>query len=233
MPRQIDDNRANPHSPTCVRVLQLTPLVMAESMMLARLAVETHVHHADADIDVDRYLFGARTSRLEYRAFLARLYGFVMPLEAALANVPGLDQLVDVAERSKAPALLHDLVALGLELADLAELPQCLAVPGHRGAAGALGWMYVVERPMLATATLRHHLETRLPAEMAHASAYLQLYSGTAGARWRALGVAMDRVAETPAVGDRIVAAASDAFRTLARWRATELARVETFRIAG
>jgi heme oxygenase len=203
------------------------------SAMLARLAAETHVHHAEADADVDSYLFGPRTTRAEYRTFLARLYGFVMPLEAGLATVPGLDQFIDVGERMKAPALLHDLLALGYERSDIAELPQCLTVPPHRGAASALGWMYVVERPMMATATLRHHLETRLPGEMNVASTYLQLYNGIAGARWRDFGIALDCVAAMPAVGDRIVAAAQAAFRTLARWRLTELPRVETLRVAG
>jgi heme oxygenase len=201
--------------------------------MLARLAGETRVHHAEADADVDRYLFGTATTRGDYRVYLARLYGFVMPLEAALGSVPGLGEMVDIADRAKAPALLHDLVNLGTTLEELAELPQCLSIPVHRGPASALGWMYVVERPMLATSVLRRHLATRLPQEMAFASAYLQLYSGSLGARWRDLGIAMERVAQTQAIADRIVAAANDAFRTLARWRSTELAQSDRLRIAG
>src|SRR5260370_32114755 len=99
----------------CARVLQLALATMGDDLgMLARLAAETREHHAAADADVDRYLFRGTTTNYDYRMFLARIYGFVMPLEAALVAAPGLSEVLAFDARAKAPALLHDLVALGL-----------------------------------------------------------------------------------------------------------------------
>ena len=106
---------------------------------------------------------------------------------------------------------------MGMRPAAVARLPLCLAVPQFRGTAEALGWMYIIERSALAHAVIRRHLLTRLP-EVAHASAYLQSGGGLLGARWRKFGVVLDDVVMHPAIADRIVAAANDAFRGHRRW---------------
>jgi len=197
---------------------------MGEALhLLARLGRETLAHHADADADIDRFLFGAATTAAEYRTYLTRIYGFVVPLEAELATTPGLDLVVDVKPRAKAVHLLQDLLALGMTMHEAAELPQCTSVPPLRGPAAALGWMYVAERPMLASAVIRRHLATRLPSEMQNAAAYLSCYAGNVGTRWRELGEAMDRLAFANGIADRIVGAAHEAFRALHRWRTHDL----------
>jgi len=199
---------------------------MGEALrMLARLGRETGPHHADADSDVDRFLFAATTTVDDYREYLVRVYGFVQPYETALASTPQLDEMIDMRPRLKTPLLLHDLYALGMTDDDLAAIPVCMTVPTFRGAAGALGWMYVVERPVLASAVIRRHLQTRLPGEMASASAYLGAYAGQVGTMWRELGRAIERIAATPAVADRVVASAGEAFRVLHRWRTHDLQR--------
>jgi heme oxygenase len=93
--------------------------------------------------------------------------------------------------------------------------------------------MYVVERPLLASAVIRGHLATFLRPEMAYASCYLSCYAGQVGTMWRELGVAMDRVAYTPAVADLLVASAHQAFRTLQHFRNHELSQPSAIRIAG
>ena len=95
------------------------------------------------------------------------------------------------------------------------------------------GCLRSAERPLLASAVIRGHLAAYLPTEMATASSYLMCYAGQVGALWRELGTAMDRVAGTPAIADRIVVAAHDAFRTLHRWRTQELGRSSVIRYAG
>jgi heme oxygenase len=193
--------------------------------MLARLGRETLPHHADADADIDRFLFGATTTVADYRAYLTRIYGFLVPFETALATTPGLDLVIDVRPRAKAVHLLQDLLALGMTMHETAELPQCMSIPAFRGPAAALGWMYVSERPMLASAVIRRHLATRLPSEMHNAAAYLSCYAGNVGTRWRELGEAMDRLAFANGIADRIVGAAQEAFRALHRWRTHDLQR--------
>jgi len=138
-----------------------------------------------------------------------------------------------VKARTKSALLVHDLCALGLTMDEVNALPQCGRVPAFRGPAAALGWMYIIERPLLASAVIRGHLASYLPTEMATASAYLMCYAGQVGARWRELGEAMDSVAGTPAIADRIVVAANEAFRTLQRWRTQDLQRTSVIRYAG
>jgi len=199
--------------------------MLTDLRMLHRLNVETEVHHGEADADLDRYVFRDDVTRTHYRTYLARLYGFVVPLENALQHTPGLDDCIDLQARAKSATLLYDLLALGMTLQDASELPQCLSIPSFRGPAAALGWMYVAERPMLQAAVIKSHLEARLGRSLSTASAYLSCYSGQAGQRWRELGEAMDRVGSTPALADRIAISANEAFRCLLRWKTQDLAR--------
>jgi heme oxygenase len=192
---------------------------MGELRVLNRLNLETRAHHADADADVDAYLFTARVRAEDYRTFLARTYGFVAPLEAALATAPGLDEVIDVRARAKAALIVHDLLALGMTMEAVQALPQSMGMPIFRGPASALGWIYVIERPLLSAAVIRGHLAAHLPTEMARASSYFQCYQGQVGSMWRDLGQAMEQLAYSPAFESRIVSGANDAFRLLARWR--------------
>jgi heme oxygenase len=204
-----------------------------ELRMLARLNAETEVHHSDADADLDRYVFRADATRADYRTYLTRLYGFVAPLEQALTRTPGLDSVIDLAGRAKTALLLYDLLALGMSLEEVQELPQCLSIPAFRGPAAALGWMYVAERPTLQAAVVRSHVETSLGRNIAASTAYLSCYAGHAGQRWRELALAMEEVASTAALADRMTHAASEGFRCLLRWKTQDSARDSSIRIAG
>ena len=205
---------------------------MDELRMLTRLNDETQCHHAEADSDVDRYLFCEGVSAVDYRTYLQRVYGFLVPLEAALATAPDLDAVIDVRARAKSALVARDLLALGMTMNEVNQLPQCMRIQTFRGPAAALGWMYVIERPLLASAVIRGHLAAQLPAEMLNASSYFMCYAGQVGALWRELGEAMDRVAATPAIADRIVAAAHDGFKTLHKWRSEDLQRDSGIRYA-
>lgn len=190
--------------------------------MIERLHNATRPNHADADADFD-LLFREETSQADYLLYLTRQYGFEAPLEAALVRTPNLDLMIDLAEREKANLLGHDLISLGIHPAAVSQVPQCLRVPQFRGAAEALGWMYVIERATLAHSVIRRHLLTRLPKAMRDASMYLQAYAGMVGTRWRAFGTVLDDVARHPAIADRIVDAANEAFRAQRRWIQSDL----------
>ncbi|MDB4953482.1 MAG: hypothetical protein JWO36_1051 [Myxococcales bacterium] len=193
--------------------------------MLTRLGAETLVHHAEADSDLDRFLFQPTVTVTDYQTYLGRVYGTLVPLEAALATTPGLADVIDVRARTKSSFVLRDLSKLGVPRQDIVSLPVCTSIPVLRSPAAALGWLYVVERPLLASSVILRHLEMQLPTDMTGAASYLSCYAGQTGSMWRALGVAMDRVATSLTVGDAIVAAAHDAFRTLQRWRTYNLQR--------
>jgi heme oxygenase len=192
-------------------------------IMLARLNEETRPDHAEADADLDRYLLSDAVTIDSYRLYLARLYGFLIPLEAAMFQTPRLGEFLDLRARAKSHLVVRDLHALGMTPMMIGALPQCDAVPVFHGVAAALGWMYVVERPLLASAVIKGHLGASLPREMRQAASYLACYEGRVGSAWRELGEAMDTLAVTSQMADRIIGAARDGFRCLRRWRTIEL----------
>jgi heme oxygenase len=187
------------------------------SWMVHRLNVETRVHHPAADSDLQQ-LYGEHATRADYVRFLIRVYGFEAPLESTFAMTPGLDELVDLRGRARTHLIAADLMQLGLGARQVAELPQCLTIPQFRGAAEALGWMYVVERATLSHAVLRRHLSRRLPGEMQAAAAYLRSSELTVGRRWRTYADALESVARVSPIADRIVTSANDAFRCQRHW---------------
>jgi heme oxygenase len=191
------------------------------SFMIERLNDETRIHHADSESDFD-VLFQATTTCEHYRIFLMRVYGFEAPLESTLAMTPNLALMLSLKERAKAGFIAHDLSALGMRPNHIAALPQCTTIPQFRGAAEALGWMYVVERTTLAFSVIRRHLLSRLPRAMRGASSYFECYNGVVGLRWREFGGVLDDVARIPAVADRVVLAAHEAFGCQRRWIQSE-----------
>ncbi len=204
------------------RELQDSVPVPQSSWMIERLTAETCHHHPEAETDFD-LLFQAKTSPMDYRTFLIRVYGFESPLESTLATTPNLELMIDLEERAKTGHIAQDLMALGMRPQLVSELPQCLTIPQFRGAAEALGWMYVIERSTLAHSVIRRHLLTRLPREVRNASNYLSCYSGVVGMRWRNFGAALDDVGRHPAIADRVITAANEAFRCQRRWIQQEL----------
>ena len=181
--------------------------------MFLRLGLETQPHHTTAD--TDRLAMMEATTVAEYRAALARIYGFESVVETALARM--LEPAIARA-RSKTDWLRRDLEALGTSAAELDVLPRCtvkLTSPTH-----ALGWLFVVERHTLLAGLIRRHLEQQLGAGLP--TTYLAAYGETPGARFRALGETLDEhAAHEPVRPTRIVAAAIEAFRCQHQWYAS------------
>lgn len=191
------------------------------SWMIDRLNVETRVHHADADADLDA-LFRGDVTATHYLVFLMRTYGFEAALEASISLTPRLEQVVDPRPRARAGYLALDMMALSLRPQEVSDLPMCLTIPLFRSVAEALGWRYVIERMTLAHNVIRRHLMTRLPTEMELASTYLSAYDGVVGKRWQELGTALDEVCSHPAIADRVLAAAGEAFRCRRTWSSAD-----------
>jgi heme oxygenase len=207
---------------------------------MARLSAATTVLHDD------RELLAGRVSGLDYRLYLVRMYGFHAAVERALTAFQPLATVVaDAGLRNhKAALLAHDLVALGVERCQLAQLP-CMAAPRALALSEALGWTYVVEAQALRGKHLARRLARHLPAEIQRASAYLECYGDEGVTRWRELGDAIDAFAlgrsparTAPAAGssaaqhtpepgeladleracERVIATARDGLEHLRRW---------------
>ncbi len=91
--------------------------------------------------------FSPQLDHTRYKRLLQAYYGFYNPLETTLHDsglIPvGFDQVL----RRKAPTLLTDLHALGLDARAIAALPHCLSLPLLDTPAACLGALYVLEAP--------------------------------------------------------------------------------------
>lgn len=180
--------------------------------VLARLELETHAYHREAD-QPWLALLSPGVTRARYIEQLQRAYGLEQPLEAALGYTPHLSSMV--APRRRARLLARDLAVL--DVSALAPIPRCWIAP-FPSLAEAFGWLYVVERSARLHAMVCGNVIAHLP-ELGSACSYLN--DGTAVSRWRELGSAVDRVARTPRIEDELLAAAHSAFRVLIAWHGT------------
>jgi heme oxygenase len=201
-----------------------TALALTRGMLQLQVATCTpglmaRLRDATAMVREDRELLAGRVSWLDYRLYLIRMYGFHAAVERALCSTRQLVSVVaDASLRNhKAALLAADLVALGVDRRDLAQLPRMmfaapLALPE------ALGWTYVVESATLAGKQLVRHLARQLPGEIQIASAFLRCYGDEAPERWRQLGAALDAFELAARDGDRVIDAARDGFIRLRTW---------------
>lgn len=181
--------------------------------MLMRLARETRVHHAAAD--ADRLALMDVSSLVEYRARLARIYGFESMVEHAAAGV--LDRR-QVGCRAKLARLRDDLLDLGMSREDIDALPM-FAANAVRTPARAFGFLFVIERNRLVAGLIRRYLASQVPDLVRVTSGYLDESSRNAGARLRAFGDVLGSFARhEPGAPDAIIAAAHSAFQLQHRW---------------
>lgn len=192
---------------------------MAESSSgtFARLLASTR--ELRRQVDAELQLLGTRTSWLDYRLYLFRMYGFHAAVERGLGLTVGLPSVIpDAGMRNNKLALLAaDLVSLGVERRDLAQLPR-MPIPSLHELRRALGWMFVVEGSTLHGRDVIAHLTDTLPLEMEAASAYLSCYGAEVEARWARFGAALDAYATRPEVTEVILEGATDCLVRLHRW---------------
>jgi heme oxygenase len=189
--------------------------MVAVSPMLNELDVETRDFHPHTD----RYwldLMASGVTREQYRAHLARLYGFESSLESALAYTPNLI-IRDRRDHARCGLIVQDLMALGMSPHQAATLPQCRDIGPFSDPEAALGWKYVSERPTQLFSAIRRNVVARIP-DVANAVAYLSSFDSIAAARWQSFGLLLDEVARRPDAREKIIRAAKDAFGALTSW---------------
>ena len=116
------------------------------------------MHQRDADAD-----------GLDALSYLVKLYGFEAPLESAVSVAPGICELLDLGGRHKTNLILHDLVALGVPLGRVLEIPHCQIV-AFDDLRVALGWLYVSERCLDAYVRSAWHDELTCALDVAAAT---------------------------------------------------------------
>src|SRR6476646_3980550 len=119
--------------------------------LIERLGLETEEYHPKADEDALQLLGPATPA--DYRRFLMRTFSFVAPVERSIANVRGLDRVIDVRRFTKAEMIRRDLLAFRIPSDEIDRISLC-SVPMFDSLEEALGWVYPIERSTLGHSNL-------------------------------------------------------------------------------
>jgi heme oxygenase len=194
------------------------PFPPTKTDLLERLRSATQDVHVQIERSV-RFLDPDATVN-DYRDYLARLFGYVAPLEDRLAAVCSDAPDLEVDARRKAHLAVIDLRALGLPLYEIGRLPRCAALPDVSNLQRALGCLYVLEGSTLGGRDLEHQLSQLRPEAVATAHAYLRGYGRATDDRWNAYRAALEVYATDPA---SVLAAARQTSQTLHSWLIAEV----------
>ena len=193
-------------------LLSALPTASQLPNLLLRLRSETSPQHeALEQNDFNQALTAGTLTAPGTAYFLAKMYGFLVPYEAALQqHAADFSPAWEVPERMRAHLILTDLE----RLESAPDLPLCPAMPPLRTRPQLLGAMYVVEG-----STLGGQVITRQLAQAGISlRAYFTGYGALTGSRWKAFCQLLMEAAPTGPDQDEIVASARLTFQRLDQW---------------
>ena len=180
--------------------------------MLSRLRSETRPQHEALEQHAFNQALTAGTLTAPTTAhFLAKMYGFLVPYEAALQqHAAAFPPAWELPERRRAHLILEDL-----ELPETAPgLPLCPHMPLLHTRAQLLGAMYVVEGSTLGGQVITRQLaQAGIPLR-----AYFTGYGARTGPRWKTFCHLLTEAAPAGPDQDEIVASACLTFNRLDQW---------------
>ncbi|MCF4129239.1 biliverdin-producing heme oxygenase [Methylobacterium sp. SyP6R] len=182
------------------------------SDILERLRAETRPAHEAIERDL---AWETRVATLaEYRALLARFWGFHAVLEPALAA--SLDDAPFFDPRRRLAHLAADLRILGFDDAKIQILP-CPRLAPPRDRAEAFGALYVLEGSTLGGQVIAKHIGRQLGLTAECGCRYYAAHGRETGAMWKAF---RQRLAEEATRGeaDAIVISATATFDAMRHW---------------
>jgi len=189
---------------------------MRELTLRQRLQHETAAAHErlekqlgllDPGLDMRRYL-----------GVLQTFYGFYVPVEVALTRVAAATPPLGFSLRSRAELIERDLVALGLQAADVAALPRCADVPLLSCLEDLAGCLYVLEGACLGGRFLTPLLHERLGIAKDSGASFFAGDEERTLVRWGVVLAWLGRLPNEGASTPKIVAAAQATFEGLAQW---------------
>jgi heme oxygenase len=183
---------------------------------LAALRSATTVSHQRLEKRLD--IKTRFTGLAAYRAHLEKMWGFCAALEEPLRPESFGGALPDYEIRRKLPLLTQDLLAIGMESAELLSLERCIRLPAHLDAAAAFGCTYVMEGATLGGRTLLPLVEDRLGFTPDRGAAYLGSYRDNVAGMWRDFGAAVDDWCDRGERRESAARAAVMTFDALTEW---------------
>lgn len=179
--------------------------------ILPRLRLETRPFHDGIEANAFNQALTASTVTAAQTAhFLARMYGFVQPYEAALQqHAPIFGPEWQLEQRYRAPLILDDLARLGYP----GQPPLCPNMPPLDTRAQLLGAMYVLEGSTLGGQVIAR----QLAAAGIDGRSFFAGRAERTGPLWKQFGQLLEAAAAAEDA-DAVVASAILTFQTLAAW---------------
>jgi len=179
--------------------------------LLARLRTVTRPAHDKLEGTLG--LLDERLGLDAYRRVLERFYGFWRGWEPQVAAL--FQDAAFLDPRRRMHLLQADLATVGLSAHAVQMLPAC-PLPVLRGAAGALGSLYVMEGSTLGSRVIERNVERCLGLDGRCGCTYFAGYGAGTGRMWRSFLARLDQapVADAERVADGAVAT----FERLAWW---------------
>ncbi len=198
----------------------------ANQALLHALRQATQSHHRQIEQN-------ARLARLlqpdltfsEYQAILARMLGFLEPLEDAIAASPEAFLFqTDLGDRRKAPWLVQDLLSLGLDASATAAIPRTpsQALPVVTTQAEAAGVLYVLEGSTLGGQLISRHLERSLNIEPEQGGRFYAGYGQENGRMWSLFRQWLGSLTLDDRQVQQAASAAVQTFAAMDRWLSRE-----------
>lgn len=194
---------------------------METTNILETLREETAPYHNE--IEQNQYAKGIMDHSMtieEYREYLERFYGFIVPLERQFADWPEWEEYdFDFKPRIKADLLEKDLLALSMDRKRLQTIPLCGDLPDVSSFSRTLGCLYVLEGSTLGGQMITRQLRQFLPIDPQTNAHYFNSYGQDVRTRWNEFRELLQRVsAEGADNGAHIVNTAKETFKLLNKW---------------
>jgi heme oxygenase len=186
------------------------------STIHARLRSATQPVH----LELERHLaiLDPDVSMVRYTQIIAVFYGFYRPLEAGLERLNALAPARAFPLRARTKLLERDLLALGLDLQSISELPTCIDLPGLREPEDFAGCLYVVEGASLGGQVITRSLRERLKLTDDGGTAFFAGDGTFTVARWKCVLDWLEHVGHSGLRIEQIVTSACETFSSLLNW---------------
>ncbi len=186
---------------------------------MALLRAATHdLHEAASRSPHLSALAEGRVTAAQYRDALALLYGFYCPVEQVLFSRHAT-LAASCAVVPKTPALIADLMALGLTREQVAALPLAVPPAVPEDDAAALGAFYVLEGATLGGQVVLRRIAHCLGPLMGVATSFHGFHGADTGAHWRRFQARLCQCGDaSPVARQALVDAAVVTFAALGDW---------------
>jgi heme oxygenase len=153
-----------------------------------------------------------------YRRVLETFYGFYVPLEIAVTGLAALTPPLEFSLRARSALIRLDLLALGMESGEIAELPRCAEVPALSSLEDFAGCLYVLEGACLGGQMLVPLLQRRLGVTKGNGALFFAGDEERTMARWTAVVGWLEGLPHAGASTAKIIVAAQATFEAFLRW---------------